>query len=295
MKIKKFESLINLLEDPDRQVYEEISKTLINEGTQIIPELENAWENSMNEIIQEKLENIIQTIQFKSIKNEFKDWINTGGLNLFEGSYWIAKYQYPELSYTSLVKIINEIAQEVWLELNNKLTALEKIRIVNHFLFVKHGFTKNKNNHHSPQNAFINNVIDLKKGNSLSLSILYASIAQKLGLPVYCVNLPSNTILAYVDEYTLENRPVANNEDDILFYINPINFGDVLGRQEIDYFLKQLKIEPKTSYYLPCSNIEMINQLINNLITSYERLNQKNKVSELKILGSLIFKNNSSY
>ena len=72
-----------------------------------------------------------------------------------------------------------------------------------------------------------------EKGNPITLGILYISLAQELGIPIYGVSIPRNFILAYVDEYNL-NDPY---EEDILFYINPYNNGKVLGEREIDYFL----------------------------------------------------------
>ena len=288
MEEKKLNTLIKLLEDPDKRVYDEISSNLIEQGTGIIPELENAWEN-YDEHIQEKLENIIHTIQFQSIQDAFKTWLSWEGIDLFEGAFWVAKYQYPEIDFARLNEMVDQITRDIWLELSNKLTAIEKIRIINHFFFTKYGFSKNKTSQFSPQYSYINHVLETRKGNSIALSILYATIAHRLALPVHCVNLPSNTILAFMDNPYFDENPYHKNKDDILFYVNPINFGEVLGQQEIDYFLNQLKIEPKDSYYLPCNNIEMINQLLLNLITSYDNLGKKSKVKDLKILESYIY------
>ncbi len=289
MEKKRFNSIIHLLEDPDQLVYNEVSRKIIHEGPKIIPDLEKAWESTFDEFVQERLEDIIQTIQFRVIKQEFNQWITSGGQNLFEGAFWVAKYQYPELNYLELTKAIDAISQEIWLEINNKLTALEKTRIINQFLFVEKGFTKNKNNPRNPQNLFINTVLESKKGSSTSLSILYSIVAEKLGLPIYCVNLPSNTILAYVDEYAYHPE-LLPEKPEVLFYINPMSFGDVLGKQEIDFFLKHLKIKPKDSYYLPSNNINIIYQLLVDIKSAYEQLGKKHKVEDMNILQGMMKK-----
>lgn len=49
-------------------------------------------------------------------------------------------------------------------------------------------------------NSFINTVIESRKGNPLSLSLLYSVIAESLDLPIYGVNLPNHFVLAYLDE-----------------------------------------------------------------------------------------------
>jgi len=60
MESSKFYSMIRLLEDPDRVVYQEVAQTLLHEGEFIIPRLEEAWEKHPNPFIQGKIENIIQ-------------------------------------------------------------------------------------------------------------------------------------------------------------------------------------------------------------------------------------------
>ncbi len=295
MESSKFYSMIRLLEDPDRVVYQEVAQTLLHEGEFIIPRLEEAWEKHPNPFIQGKIENIIQNIQFSSLQSEFRSWIDFGGKDLLKGAFWLAKYQYPNLNLFSSTREIEDLITEVNQELSHKHTPLEKIRILNNYIFIKYGFAKTKSETRFPKDFFINHVLERKCGNSTTLSIIYATIAQKLGLPIFCVNLPSNSILAYVNQSALRNTYFPENDHNVAFYINPINFGEILGKREIDYFLNQLNIEPKTSYYLPCSNIEMINQLLSNLILSYERVGQLQKVEDLKVLGNLIYKNNSSY
>lgn len=275
MNNNEIQALLTLLDDPDREVYEAISQNLLHKGITIVPELEKAWETSVNETTQERLETIIQNIQYESIKHNLENWKRSNKNDLLEGAYIVAKFQYPDLEYNSLNDEIEKIKKEVWLEINNHLTALEKVRIINHFLFKKYRFTRNISNHYSPQNAYINLVLETKKGNPITLSLLFGVIAQRLDMPVYGVNLPKNLILAYKDEHGLLQN------DDILFYINPYNKGSVLSRKEIDYYLKHQQIESRDEYYRPCSNIVIINKLIQNLIASYKKLGYMDKVEQL--------------
>jgi hypothetical protein len=101
-------------------------------------------------------------------------------------------------------------------------------------------------------------------------------------LPIYGVNLPKNFILAYKDEFRRSDS--QDEADDILFYINPYNKGAVLGRREIDYFIQQQKIKTDKSFYIPCSNKDIVIRLISNLILSYEKLGFNDKIERLKEL-----------
>ena len=275
---KNIKALLHLLDDPSKEVYQYVSKNILQQGEYIIPELEKVWETSFDEILQERIEDLIQEIQFKSTLNQLKVWKESGAEDIFEGAYLVAKYQYPELKFELVQKSFDKIKRDAWLEINNNLTALEKTRVLNHIFFHTHKFSGNSINIQAPQNAFINHVLDSKKGNPITLGILYMTLANQLDIPVYGINLPKHFILGYVDPLYQS----LTNKKEILFYINPFNKGAVLGKREIDYFLKQQKIVPEKSYYYPCSNIEIIQKLVLNLVYSYEKLGYPEKVDHMK-------------
>lgn len=279
MNKKELNALISLLDDPDEGIYDNIKEKLLSLGQEVIPELEAAWENSFDPTIQNRIETIIHKIQFEKISAELAIWAKSPKQNLLEGTLLVAKYQYPDLDESPIHKQLELIRQDVWLELNENLTALEKVRVINHIIFDIHNFSGNTTNYHAPQNSYINNVLESKKGNPLSLSILYMVVAQDLKVPVYGINLPEHFVLGYVD------KPIkADKAGDVLFYINAFSKGAVFSRKEVDMFLKQLKLPRQPSFYEPCSNIEVIKRLIRNLINSYEKLGYPDKSEELKKL-----------
>lgn len=284
LKEKEIKALLLLLEDPDNEVFKHVSESLLEKGENVIPELEKAWEKSLNEVLQERIESLIQEIQFTSTQKQLKQWKEKGAVDILKGAFLIAKYQYPDLKYEKILSQFNKIKQDAWLEINSNLTALEKVRIINHILYQIYEFSGNSSNFFAPQNSYINHVLESHKGNPIALGIIYIALSQDLDVPIYGVSMPRNFILAYVDENNIHDP----FEDDILFYINPFNKGTVLGKREIDYFLKQQKLEPKESYYTPCSNIEIIRKLILNLIYSYEKLGYPEKVDNLKELYDII-------
>ena len=277
MSKEEIQALIQLLDDPSMEVNQAVTENLLEQGVSVLPELESAWEDSLDSNYQDKIIGLIQEIQTESTHKEMKRWLTSEQYDLLKGVYLIARYQYPELTYAGLENKLEVIIKDVWLELNNNLTALEKVRILNHILFDVHGFKKNTKDFYNPGNSYINQVLDTKKGNPISLSVVYAIIAQRLGLPIYGVNLPKNFILAYKDEVP-GGETFDDMTEDVLFYINPYNRGTVLGKKEIDYFLKQQNLEAKRSYYLPCSNQEILTRMLHNLINAYHKSGYRDKV-----------------
>ena len=155
--------------------------------------------------------------------------------------------------------------------------------VFNHIFYNIHGFSGNTTSHQDPQNSYINQVLETKKGNQISLAIIYAIIAQKLDIPVYGVNLPQHFILAYVDE-TMQSE----FENGILFYINAFNKGFIFGRRDVDMFLKQLNLKYDRQFYEPCSNVDIIKRVLRNLISAYEHASSSDKVNELTELLDIL-------
>jgi regulator of sirC expression with transglutaminase-like and TPR domain len=277
-------ALISLLDDPDEQVYLQIREKLLSMGFEVIPALESAWENSFDTILQQRIEGIIHRIQNDALVRAIKEWSLPDNQDLLTGALLIARSQYPDINESQVRKHIEQIKQDIWLELNNNLTALEKVRVINHILFDVHNFSGNTSNFHAPQNSYINNVLETKKGNQVSLSIIYAVIAQDLRIPIYGVNLPEHFILAYVDQSISPAVAATSDLDMVLFYINPFSRGSVVSKKEIEAFVRQQRLEPKPEFFAPCSNLSIIRRLLNNLMASYEKLGYPNKVEELRVL-----------
>lgn len=285
MNLKEVIALITLLDDPDDGIYSEVKNRFIILGPPAIPHLETAWENSFDALMQKRIEGIIHTIQFKALQNALKHWAEHEQDDLFKGCAIIARYQYPDLDENKLKKQLHQIKQDVWLELHDDLTAIEKVKIINHILFEVHQFGGNITNYHAPQNSFINVVLETKKGNPVMLSVIYALVCKELGIPIYGVNLPQHFVLAYVNDFTNLFDPSHKTlSDNILFYVNPFSKGLIFNQGDVDAFIKQLNVEPETKYYLPCSNLDIIKRIINNLIYSFDKMGYAEKVQELKDL-----------
>jgi len=282
----ELDALISLLDEPDDEIFVQIRNKISTYGTDAISSLEMAWDSSLDQLIQNRIENIIHEIQLNNIIFELNKWHHYDFKDLLKGFMLVAKYQYPDLIEKNITDKLGQIIQDVWLELNNNLTPLEKVKVLNHIFFDVHEFSANKSNLYTPQNSFINTIFETKKANPISLSIIYMVVAQSLRIPVYGINLPQNFILAYADQMVGENTKIQRGN--ILFYINAFNKGAVFTKREVELFIKQLNLKDDDSYFLPCTNNDIIRRVFNNLLFTYESLGMPDKMSEIKrILSAL--------
>ena len=281
-------ALINLIDDPDESIYEHVHDRLLSYGAEAIPYLENSWEDQdFGLLFQNRIESLIHEIQFEETKRKLNKWKDSSTKDLLTGAIIVAQYQYPGLDEAQLKAQIEEIQKSVWLEINNKQTALEIVRIINKVFFGMYHFQGNAKTFHSPLNSYINTVLETKKGNPLSLSLIYSIIAQNLNIPIYGVNLPNHFILAYMDEYAVNQFLPENNDFGVLFYINPFSKGSIFGTDEIKEFLDGINIPHSRDYFEPCSNTSIIKRMLTNLIASFQEVGNSEKVNELIELREL--------
>ncbi|MEY3678765.1 MAG: hypothetical protein RI924_906 [Bacteroidota bacterium] len=279
MNTNEISALIKLLDDPDAEVARHVEEKLLGYGQDVIEYLENAWEQSFDAILQERIENLVHKIQFANVKTELQLWHLSGGFDLLQGILIINRYQYPDLDEQKIINRIENIKRDVWLQMIYDMSALEKVKLMNHVFYNLHGFSGNTSNHHDPQNSYLSQVLESKKGNQISLAIIYSVVAQKLDIPVYGVNLPQHFILAYVDE-----SKEYDEKGGVLFYINVFNKGFVFHKRDVDAFLRQLQLKPEPQFYKPCGNTDILTRVVRNLISAYEKLGQTEKVTELNEL-----------
>jgi regulator of sirC expression with transglutaminase-like and TPR domain len=284
----EFKALISLLDDPDEEVIMHVSSKLMELGIKGVEQLEKAWETSSDELQQTRIENLIQDIQFQRLKAELKQWKNQDSNDLLLGAILVAKFRYPELDQSIIYTTIDKLVQAIWLELHNDLTPLEEIHVINNVLFKLSGFIGEQEAFKEPNLGYINRLLELKKGNSNSLGILYLILCKELNIPVYGIDLPYYFILAYVNGHYSDADAASKTKSDIKFYINPVNEGIVFQHKQIDDYLNQMNVTPQNQHYLPCNNVAIITALLRNLALCYEQKGDAQAGGKLRELISII-------
>jgi regulator of sirC expression with transglutaminase-like and TPR domain len=268
---KELKALISLLDDEDEQVLSHVEEKIRSMGTAIIPFLEQEWEGSFSPLAQRRIEELIHHLQYELVKERLKTWYESKDHDLLEGMWIIATYQYPDLELGKLRQELEQIYQEAWLEFRPDLYAMDQVKVLNSVLFNKLKFGANTKNFHSPGNSMINIVLESRKGNPITLCVIYQLIAQKLKMPVYGVNLPNLFILTYKDEQHQ-------------VYINAFNRGLIFTRQDIENYIHELHLVPQNSFFEPCEAVEIVRRALRNLVMSFEKMGEHAKAEEVKLL-----------
>ena len=109
-------ALLNLIEDPDDEVYQTITRRFIGFGQEVIPVL-NEFQDLTDDPIQvSKINSIIAQISVTCLENAVADWLKSEDQSVLEASLFIAAYLDPEYDrdrlFFEIEKIRKTICQE---------------------------------------------------------------------------------------------------------------------------------------------------------------------------------------
>jgi regulator of sirC expression with transglutaminase-like and TPR domain len=271
MTENELKALVSLLDDNDKQIAAHVEEKILSLGKEAIPFLEKEWESNLNPTVQSRIEELIHTLQYDLLKERLKNWYESDEQDLLTGMWIIATYQYPEIEIDKLKHELEQIYYETWLEFRPDLYPYDQVKVINSVIFNKLKFGANTKNFHSPGNSMINIVLETRKGNPITLCVIYMLVAQKLKLPVAGVNLPNLFILTYKD-------------DNHQFYINAFNRGLIFSKQDIENYISELHLVPQASFFEACTNLEIVRRALRNLTMSFEKMGEHAKAEEVKLL-----------
>lgn len=282
-KTTELKALVRLLDDPDIAVFSQVEGRILNFGEEAIDMLEETSKFSIDKNVSNRIDELIKKIHFNSVYSMLVEWKLNDQSSTFEAGLCISLMTYPKMDVDALRNLMDKITRDVWLEMNEELTPLEKVQILNHIFFEIYLFNGNKGNLIAPQNSLIKDVLESKKGNSISISILYLEIARRLNMPIYGVDLPQNFVLAYINDDS-----VLSAKHRVLFYINPFNKGIIFTKKDIDAFLKQINEKSNSAYYQICDNVIVVKRLLSELIESFSSVGQDETAEVYKKLSKAI-------
>lgn len=285
---KEIKALLQLIDDPDTEVFDTVAEKLLNYGPEIIPNLEQLWEVTADTNTQERIEMLIHRVHFQNLQKELYEWAQAKKPELLRGAILVAKYQFPEMNVPSILTQFDQIRRNIWLELNNYLTPLEQVNIFNSILFNYYKLNGHELTEREPKYFFINQVLESKQGNAYSLGVLYLALCELLDIPIFAIELPRQFVFAYIDTlhhfYSLEDAPVQQ----IQFFVDPMN-GMVYTQNDVDVYLKKINAaNDKEQYFKPIDAKRVIYKMLEELALCYRYKREDDKANEIQELMNIL-------
>jgi regulator of sirC expression with transglutaminase-like and TPR domain len=285
---KEIQALFQLIDDPDFEVFDTVANQILNYGKEIIPSLEHLWETTEDEEVQDRIAQLIHRVHFQDVQNELKAWAEVESPEVLRGAIIVAKYQYPELNIPFLLTQFDQIRRNLWLELNNYLTPIEKVNTFNGILYNYYKLQGHELSERHTDHFFINRALESKQGNVFTFGVLYVALAELLDIPIFAVAIPRQFLLAYID--TLQHFYTKGNDAlrQISFFIDPMN-GMIYTQNDVEFYLNKVKADATNpKFYRAQSSVSIIYRMLEELHLCYGHKNEEEKADEIKLLMNIL-------
>jgi regulator of sirC expression with transglutaminase-like and TPR domain len=171
----------------------------------------------------------------------------------------IARDAYPDLDVEAYLKKIEQLATRASSRFRPGAKVRDIIGQINWVLYVEEGIGGNWEEYYDPRNSYLNEVLDRRLGIPISLSVVYWTVAEHLGLSMAGVNLPAHFMLRVDDE-------------EHTWFVDPFHAGAIYTRKRCEQRLSEIAQQPVVltdSLAAPCSIAVVVSRILKNLKAIY--------------------------
>jgi len=260
INLAKQKAVESLLGDADPRVRRLVIEELSNpskDNRDIIEALKNSPCRETRNLIQaicsggkdEPTVLAAHTLPVEMHGDSFDDWEH-----LEQFCWWLVQTEYSNFDPGDGRSILDDWADRIDDVSLGSASPRERIRRLQKVIYQQENLKGNLEDYYSPQNSYLNRVIERKRGIPISLSLIYIFVGRRLGWTVGGLNLPGHFLAV------LEDVP-----------FDPFFGGKILSPEEMSrrYFLPSSELSDLEGYRAcPC---EVAQRVLSNLYNCYSR------------------------
>ena len=162
---------------------------------------------------------------------------------------------YPDLDVEHYLNLADGLVRRIKDRVPGNAKPKQVLGQINWVLFVEEGYHGNTEDYYDSRNSYLNDVIDRKTGIPISLSVLYKTLADQLGLKLFGLNLPAHFLLRV-------------EQDGPPLFVDPFHGGALLDRDGCERAIADrlgTPFELTDSHLRPCTQDQVVARILRNL------------------------------
>jgi len=200
--------------------------------------------------------------------------------DLMEGSLLIALEEYPQLDIDHYQSRVDDLVDRVQAKCSPGEPDIFRLGHVHSVLFDEEKYIGNVGDYYDDRNSFLNEVMDRRLGIPISLSILFLTVARRVGLDAHGVGLPGH----YLAKVQFELSEV---------YVDSFYGGQTMTVTEIAEFLAEIsggEIALRSDHLRAWEARQTLARVLANLHQVYEQRGDRRRAlaaaERIEILGT---------
>jgi regulator of sirC expression with transglutaminase-like and TPR domain len=116
-------------------------------------------------------------------------------LPLTEATVAIAQHAYPDLDVQGVLDQIDQWGNKLKQRITPDTPPIQRLQLLKHFFYNELGFGPNPNDFYAPENSYLHQIIENRRGIPISLAILMMELGQQIGLNIRGVSFPNHFMM----------------------------------------------------------------------------------------------------
>mmetsp|Transcript_9797 Transcript_9797/g.16079 ORF Transcript_9797/g.16079 Transcript_9797/m.16079 type:complete len:367 (-) Transcript_9797:103-1203(-) len=197
-------------------------------------------------------------------------------VSILRASLAIAAEAYPDMDETYVMSELRRHKYNLARRMPEfRLTPPEIIKKLNRYLYEEQKFQGDQTDFYMPEHCFLNKVLTSRRGNTISLCILYMELARNIGLVLQPVAMPKHLLLKVAEQ---------NLEVEQEMFVDPFYSGEIWSRHdcfnELAYLHKRMAGDPdvvRSDFLETVGPKRVIQRLLTHLKLLYQQEGEEAK------------------
>jgi regulator of sirC expression with transglutaminase-like and TPR domain len=256
------QALVKLLTDEDPAVYRAIRGEIVARG-----EWAAEWMRSFalcgDPLLRRRSQEIVCHFDRQKADSEFLEFCLKNGedLDLEQGVWLLARTRHPGVNIEGYRALLDSYAGSLLDIIDFGAEPEGMLADINEFLFSREGFQGRSADQIGPADCYLNQVVDDRLGDDLSLGLIYLFVCQRLGLPVAGIGMPGHFLCRF---QTLREE----------IYIDAYHKGRLLTKNACIRFLRETGRRYDERFLAPSSSRQALLRLCSKLHQGHVNRNQ---------------------
>lgn len=114
---------------------------------------------------------------------------------LTEATVAVAQHAYPDLDVQGVLDQIDQWGNKLKQRITPDTPPIQRLQLLKHFFYNELGFGPNPNDFYAPENSYLHQIIENRRGIPISLAILMMELGQQIGLNIRGVSFPNHFMM----------------------------------------------------------------------------------------------------
>ena len=116
-------------------------------------------------------------------------------LPLTEAAVAVAQHAYPDLDVQGVLDKIDQWGNKLKKQITPDTPPIQRLQLLKHFFYNDLSFGPNPNDFYAPENSYLHQIIENRRGIPISLAILMMELGQQIGLNIRGISFPNHFMM----------------------------------------------------------------------------------------------------